>query len=334
MKKILAIAFASALALGGFAADAAGVKKIAVFAQNKSAVRALDAQVPAIRERIVAAFAEVDGFQIVDSTLASESFEKSPNVAQMLNCDYVVVATILNATTTRRNLSGRPNTIFSLRMAFKMTDRNGVSVDGMPTWSGKNPILDADPNSSEYFEMLIDRWENDMTVAVATKAAKWRSPTVATLATVRVQTSIDYVVAALESQTKGVSGEQLQELRKVVGGASVEIDGVVVGTAPCDVRASAGLHKIRLVRDWTKPYEATVNVQDGLQLNIALEMSDEGIRKWSTVEALRADVAKRYAEAAATRGVKVNIDTAAWRDVAWKSGAFMPPPAAIKIENH
>ena len=329
MKKLLAVVLAFA-ALCGSAAD--NLKKIAVFAQNKSAVRALDAQVPAIRERIVAAFAEVDGFQVVDSTLASESFEKSPNVAQMLSCDYVVVATILNATATRRNMNGRPSTVFSLRMAFKMTDANGVSVDGMPTWAGKNPVLDADPGSTEYFDMLLDQWESDMTVAVASKAAQWRSPTVATPATMRVQTSIDYVVAALESQTKGVKGEQLQELRKVVGGASVELDGVVVGTAPCDVRASAGLHKLRLVRDWMKPYEATVNVQDGLQLNVALEMSDEGIRKWSTVEALRADVAKRYAEAAATRGVKVNIDTAAWRDVAWKSGAFLPPPAAIKAE--
>ena len=315
MKKFLAVVFASALALGGLAADAAGVKRVAVFAQNKSAVRALDAQVPAIRERIVAAFAEIQGFQVVDSTLASESFEKSPNVAQMAGCDYAVVATIISASATPRNLNGRCNTVFSLRMAFKVTDANGASVDGMPTWSAKNPVLDADPNSTEYFETLLDRWENDMTVAVAAKAAQWRAPTAAKLATVCVQTSVDCVVAAFESQTKGVGGEQLQELRKVAGGASVEIDGVLVGTAPCEIRVAAGLHKIRLVREWMKPYEATASLQDGQQLYVALEMSDEGVRKWGTIEALRADVARRYAEAAMTRGIKVNVDTSNWRDV-------------------
>ena len=327
MKKILAVALASALALGGFAADAAGIKKVAVFAQNKSAVRALDAQVPAIRERIVAAFAEVDGFQIVDSTLAADAFEKSPNIARMLGCDYAVVATILNATTTQRNMNGRLNTVFSLRMAFKMTDANGVSVDGMPTWSGKNPVLDADPNSSEYFEMLIDRWENDMTVAVASKAAKWRAPTPVDASTVKffVQTSIDRTVSELESQTKGASGEQLAELRKVVGGASVELDGVVIGSAPGEFRATKGLHKLVVRRAWMAPYEATVYVQEGLNLDVALELTDEGLRKWGTSEALRADLAKRYAEAAAMRGIKVNIDTSAWRDVG--------STPAVKVEN-
>ena len=64
-----------------------------------------------------------------------------------------------------------------------------------------------------------------------------------------------------------------------------------------------------------KPYFATVNVQPGMTLNVALEMSEEGMRKWGSLEALRADVARRYADAARERGVKVNIDTTNWRDV-------------------
>ena len=69
---------------------------------------------------------------------------------------------------------------------------------------------------------------------------------------------------------------------------------------------------------------ATVNIQNGMNLDIALEMSDAGVKKWGTVEALRADLARRYAAAAAERNVKVNIDTSKWRDVGGSS--------AIKIE--
>ena len=322
MKKLLSLACA-ALALSGFAAD----KKIAVFVQNKSGVPALDAQIGNIRERIVAAFAEVDGFQVVDSTLAAEAFLSSPNIAKAVGCDYAAVATILRAGATRRNLNGRLNTVFSLRMAFKVTDANGVSVDGMPTWTEKFPVLDADSDPTEYYDTLLDRWEADMTVAVATKAAKWREPaaTDAALVKFHVQTSVDRTISELESQTKGVSGEQLQELRKVVGGASVELDGVVIGSAPGEFATTKGLHKLRVTRPWMDPYEATVSIQDGTSLDLALEMSDEGVRKWGTVEALRADIARRYAQAASERNVKVNIDTSGWRDV----GGHAP---TIKVE--
>ncbi len=323
MKKILAVAFV-VLALCGFAAD----KTIAVFVQNKSGVPALDAQLGGIRERIVAAFAEVDGFQVIDSTLAADAFLSSPNVAKAVGSDYVAVATILRAGSTKRNMNGRLNTVFSLRMAFKITDSNGVSVDGMPTWTQKFPVLDADPNSTEYYDTLLDQWESDMTTAVATKAAKWREPSATNAALVKfhVQTSIDRTISELESQTKGVSGEQLQELRKVVGGASVELDGVVIGSAPGEFAATKGLHKLRVTRPWMAPYEATVNIQEGTSLDLALEMSDEGVKKWGTVEALRADLARRYAHAAAERNIKVNVDTTNWRDV----GGSMP---TIKVEH-
>lgn len=322
MKKILTLLLAGA-ALCGFSAD---VKKIAVFVQNKSGEPALDAQTDGIRERIVAAFAEVEGFQVVDATLAADAFKTSPNIAKAVGCDYAAVATILRAGATRRNVNGRLNTVFSLRMAFKVMDANGASVDGMPTWTQKFPVLDAEADATEYYDTLLDQWESDMTVAVATKAPRWRNPTAAaaTLVSFHVQTSIDRTISELESQTRGTSGEQLQELRKVVGGASVELDGVVIGSAPGDFQATPGLHKIRIVRTWMDPYEATVNIQNGMNLDIALEMSDAGVKKWGTVEALRADLARRYAAAAAERNVKVNIDTSKWRDVGGSS--------AIKVE--
>lgn len=326
MKNPLSLALALAVSASAFCGLAAD-RRIAVFVQNKSGVPALDAQTDGIRERIAAAFAEVEGFQVVEATLAADAFKTSPNIAKAVGCDYAAVATILRAGATRRNVNGRLNTVFSLRMAFKVMDANGVSVDGMPTWTQKFPVLDAEEDATEYYDTLLDRWEEDMTTAVAAKAPKWRSPTAtdAALVSFRVQTSIDRTVAELESQTKGTSGEMLQELRKVVGGASVELDGVVIGSTPGDFKTTPGLHRLRVLRTWMQPYEATISVTDGMSLDIALEMSPSGVERWGTVEALRADLARRYAEAAAARNVKVNIDTSRWRDVG--SGA-----STIKVE--
>jgi len=93
------------------------------------------------------------------------------------------------------------------------------------------------------------------------------------------------------------------------------LDGAVIGSAPNTFKATKGLHQICIRRDWMKPYQATVNVQEGLVLQVALEMSAEGLAKWGTEESLRSGIARDYARAAMERGVKVNIDTAKWRDV-------------------
>jgi len=312
MKKILLVVLAMG-AVTGFAAD----KRMAVFVQNRTQTAGMDTAVGGVRERLIGSVAEVPGFTVVDSTLATDAFNASPNVAKAIGCDYVAVAGIVGAGAMKRNMNGRLNTVFTLRMTLKITDANGDTVDGLPTWSRQLPVLDAADDPMNYYEMLFDEWAKDVTAALAAKAPKWRAPGEAKVNEVvfHVSTSIDKTVAELESQTKGTQGEQLAELRKVVGCATVELDGVVIGSAPGDFKAGKGLHKLRVTRAWMKPYEATVSVSEGLSLDVALEFSDEGVAKWGTVEALRADLAKRYADAAMQRGIKVNIDSSNWRDV-------------------
>ena len=315
-------------------------KTIAVFVQNRTRVPGMDDEVDGVRDRLAAAFAEVDGFAVVDSAQVADTFrrykvtvdeEKSglvpgiftggsvPRVSQMLGCDYIAAATIVNASSMRRNMGGRISTVFTLRMTLKVMDSTGASVDGMPTWVRQYPVLDAADDPMNYYQILFDQWSAEVTSVMAQKSLKWRKPRPVAdgLVAFFVSTTIDATVAELESQTKGANGEMLQELRRVVGGATVELDGAVIGSAPGEFRVTPGLHQLRITREWMKPYAATVSIQDGTSLNVALEMSDEGVAKWGSVEALRADIARRYADAVRERGVKINVnyDTSGWRDV-------------------
>lgn len=61
---------------------------------------------------------------------------------------------------------------------------------------------------------------------------------------------------------------------------TVELDGVVVGTAPGSFDALPGLHKIRLTREGFEPWERTINVRDEQHLAVALQLSDEGRANW------------------------------------------------------
>ena len=316
------------------------LKTIAVFVQNRTRVPGMDDEVDGVRDRLAAAFAEVEGFSVVDSAQAVDTFRRYkvtvdeekeglyagiftggsvPRVAQMLNCDYIAAATIVNASSMRRNMGGRISTVYTLRMTLKVMDSSGASVDGMPTWVRQYPVLDASDDPMNFYQILFDQWAREVTSVMAQKSLKWRKPNsvAANLVNFHVSTTIDETIAELESQTKGTNGEMLQELRRVVGGATVEIDGTVIGSAPGDFQVAPGLHQLRITREWMRPYTATVNSQDGTSLKVALEMSDEGLAKWGSAEALRADLARRYAEAARERNIKMNlnVDTTNWRDV-------------------
>jgi hypothetical protein len=62
--------------------------------------------------------------------------------------------------------------------------------------------------------------------------------------------------------------------------ATIEVDGIAVGTAPGKLEVKAGLHKLRVVREGFKPWERTVNFSNGQKLNVALEMSEAGYARW------------------------------------------------------
>jgi hypothetical protein len=60
----------------------------------------------------------------------------------------------------------------------------------------------------------------------------------------------------------------------------VELDGVALGSAPGTFQAPPGLHKIRLSREGFDVWERTINVYDGQQLRVALQMSPAGYGRW------------------------------------------------------
>ncbi len=62
--------------------------------------------------------------------------------------------------------------------------------------------------------------------------------------------------------------------------ATVEIDGVAIGTTGGELQARPGLAKIRITREGFRPWERVVNIHEGLNLDVALEMDSEGMARW------------------------------------------------------
>ncbi len=314
-------------------------RKIAVFVVNRTRIPGMDDEIDGVRDRLSSYLAAMDGLIVMDGEEVVSAFHKYDvttaearanlvnglfsggsvsQVTKMLGCDYIALASITRASA----MKVRTGVTYTLDMTLKFLDKEGASVGAMKPWKGRWPALDDAGDPLFYYSELVDRWLAAAEPVVAENVHKWRKVR-ATAAPVNfvVRTTVDDFVNQYESQTKGTSGELLQDLRKVVGGVTVELDGAVIGSSGYQLQATPGLHQLRVTRQWMKPYAATVNVTEGMVLSVALELDAEGIQKWGTLEGLRAALAKEYADAAQKRNVKINLDTTHWRDVESGSAA-------------
>lgn len=319
--------------------------KIAIFVKNQTVVKALDEEVDGIRDRITAELAGA-GMIVMDAQELASSFDRfkvttqeernglidgafrggSPlRLAQMIGCDYIMLISITGASTL--NIV-QGTTTFNLNMTAKVLEAvQGSTVYGS-NWPGKHPVPNAmvtKGNELPFFSHMIDQWCQKTAPEMALKSKTWRrvDPADVQMIEFEVSTTIDEFIGGLENGVQGAPEtlkDVLGELRRLVGGVTVELDGVTIGSSPGKFMASPGMHQLRVTRQWMKPWQQTVALQPGAKFRVALELSDEGQRKFKDLEAFRAGVAVAYAEAAWRKDIKVNFDTAQWRDVGNRTG--------------
>jgi len=314
--------------------------KIAIFVKNQTKFPGMDDMVDGVRDRISAELAGA-GLIVLDQAEIASGFNRFKvttaeeraglidgvftggsivRVGQMLGADYVMVASIISADRATLMVSGKQMVSFTLRMTVKVSEAvQGSSVYG-DNWTRKIPTTAenaAGTDASVYYNDLLDAWASETGAKIAEKAPAWRRVEAAPVQLVNfsVSTTIDELIQGLESGVRAPN-ELLDEMRRIVGGATVEIDGATVGSSPGTFQVAPGMHQMRVKRAWMKDWQQTVSIQNGSNFKVALELSDAGMQRFQSLEKMRAQVALDYAEAMALKGVKVNFDTAAWRDVA------------------
>ena len=63
-------------------------------------------------------------------------------------------------------------------------------------------------------------------------------------------------------------------------GVAVEVDGMVAGSTPGTFRTTPGLHKLRLRAPGFRPWEGTVHISDGFDLQVAMQMDEATWKRW------------------------------------------------------
>lgn len=192
-------------------------------------------------------------------------------IAQMIGADYLVIVTINSIGMESRTFKGEgtvygsdnQTNIYTLRISLKVLEGNsGGTVYGDTVTAservsvGKHVLI----TNSDTINRLIEKGAMKIADNISDKTARIRDIKVNTAAAVEF---------AVNSNVEG---------------ASVELDGAVIGSTPGRFMAPTGIHQLRITKQWFSPWEKTVNIFSGQVMNVSLELSHEGVTRFETIE--------------------------------------------------
>ena len=298
-------------------------RKIAIIVQNRGSA-AFNDKVPVL-EDLVSSRVAGKGFSVISRddvtrSLKNYSTGKDPNgelgaldrslednssalrLAQNLGADYILVPSIVSLGTEKKNYSGNGintlNITHKLRVTYKIVEAGqGGAVRGGAFTSEKTIRQTADlhTESSDVINELLDDAAEQLADAIVQNAPSLPAEAAkAAMVNFNVSCSMTdprqqpILISALGITADNHVVLTNQPIAVQAMDVTVELDGVALGSAPGSFQGRPGLHKIHLSREGFDPWERTINIYDGQNLRVALQMSNAGYARWADTTAFLA----------------------------------------------
>lgn len=266
----------------------------------------------------------------LDATLSNNT--SALRLAQNLGVDYILVCTITSYGTDRQTYRDPSQDIDLINMKHQMrtTYRLLNIVDGGSEVAGVAvaTITDRiDPRNGNMerenlVDDLLDAEATDMAEMLSHDAHAGKIAPQNQAPAEDVSFDVHATVANLNIPVVEHHGDGQYEVmgstyHPEILNATVEVDGIVVGTTPGPLTAKPGLHKMRVRRDLFNDWTGMVNLHNGMKLDVALSMNDEGLREYAGLsrlfEHLRAHDVLTDAEAKEMEGKATELSHSAIR---------------------
>jgi hypothetical protein len=238
---------------------------IAAFQETKNGGDPVDQGIAAVTKVVQAEKTESSVEQVLNGASALR-------IAQMLDANYLIVATLSSVGTQKKSFNGEGTLhktnneviIRTLRTSIRVLEGNqGGTVYG-DTVAVSDKIGGPSRLSIETDDMnntLIDNAAATIAENISKKLQRIRDAKVDTLALAELT------------------------LTSNVEGATLEIDGAVLGTVPGQFPIKPGLHQIAVSKEWYTTWRRTINVVPNQVINVTMERSKEGEARYA--ESLR-----------------------------------------------
>jgi hypothetical protein len=234
----------------------------------------------------------------LDTKLSEQS--SALRLAQGLNADYLLIVSLTSLGEKQRAINAygvkKVMTESILRFTYKVidggtgqtvtADSDKVSVEAAQTENAveknddaKNELLDA---ASVKIADSLRRRIDQQRIPAASATAQ-----LATI-TINVETG-DMAIPDIRVDGNVVSVGQ-GKMKVAPLNATVEVDGVAVGTAPGKISLRSGFSKLRVTREGYKPYEQTINAVNGQVLTVVMLMTEAGYARFQNATSFMNDL--------------------------------------------
>ncbi|MFM1830084.1 MAG: hypothetical protein RLZZ558_424 [Planctomycetota bacterium] len=211
-------------------------------------------------------------------------------LTRLMNADYALVVSLTALAPQLKNFEGYgvKTQVLSqtLDATYRLLDRASGSVidSGMASATEQ---LRGTPNLQQQVDLidpLLRKVATDLAGVMARRCEQKPLPEPASLAgagftvtCTMLDVSVPDIVMDKASGRFTVTANPLS-VSPV--GVQVEVDGATVGSTPGTFRTTPGLHKLRLRAPGFRPWEGTINVTDGFDLRVAMQMDDQAFARW------------------------------------------------------
>lgn len=302
---LLAI-LAGFLAASGAAAAEGEIPTAAIFVENRAGAD-FDDKTALLEDLITARITEL-GYSVLSREIVLDAIAGDPDgdgnpdrllsnrtsaarLAQAMNADTLLAVSISSWGQNQRRYRGHNvetlTTENVLRVTYRLFDtfRGGsLLADTVRVSLSRRTTPDLNVDEGDLQNELLDRAASQLARALAVRTVE-DPPETLSERPEPVPFHVDLSLRNLRIPNLHVDAEGLVTLSETEHemaprGVTVELDGVVAGSAPGSLEARPGLHRMRLSRDGFADWERTVNIYENFHLDIALEPSDEGLARW------------------------------------------------------
>lgn len=212
-------------------------------------------------------------------------------LAQNLGADYLLHASITSYAETKRTVTAYGNTLnnydYTLRVTYKLLDANGggsLTGDVAKATRTEQGSANASALIEGIFDDLLDQASQQITASLRTRrdtgSIAAATPAAKTVTITLILEAADLYIpdVRIGAENTVVLGDSKFKVTPLA--ASVEVDGVAVGTAPGKLTIKPGFSRLRITRDGYQPWERTISASEGQVLNVALAMTEAGLARF------------------------------------------------------
>lgn len=225
----------------------------------------------------------------LDQQLAQSS--SAVRLAETLGANYLLQVSLSSVGSKRNTVNAynvkTTNDERTVRVSYKILDGNtgaSLTADTVKATRVVQSTATASEENADVWNDLLDEAAQKVAVSLKNRIDRGRiaePSAVAGLVRLTITTEVaDLVIPDVRIGVENTVTISESKFKVAPLSATVELDGLAIGSAPGTFEVRPGLHKLRVTREGFDPWERTVRVTQGMSLNAPMKMSAAGYARW------------------------------------------------------